>query len=81
MIGMHSEIKDIEVKFAESGWELLALSSRLWLEALENNRLTKLIIADLVSAVEAADLECGSCGCEYDGLYIKFLHYCETLEY
>ena len=35
MIGMHSEIKDIEVKFAESGWELLALPSRLWLEALK----------------------------------------------
>ena len=28
---------------------------------------------ELIAAVEQADEECGSCGCEYDALYKRFL--------
>jgi hypothetical protein len=81
MTVMHYEIKDIVVKFANSGWELISIPSIQWLEALEKNQITDQIIADLISAIEAADIECGSCGCEYDELYKQFLKFYVSLKY
>jgi hypothetical protein len=60
------ELKAIITKFAESGWDLIDAPSKAWLVG-ENNK------AELIAAIEQADIECGSCGCEYDALYKQFL--------
>ncbi|EKQ50748.1 MULTISPECIES: hypothetical protein [unclassified Clostridium] len=58
------ELKSILEKFAESGWDLLAIPSKAYL----NGNGTK---EDLVKAIVQADKECGNCGCEFDPLYKK----------
>ena len=58
------ELKIILEKFAESGWDLIAIPSK---EYLDGN-VTK---EDLIKAIVQADKECGSCGCEFDPLYKK----------
>ena len=60
------ELTKIVAKFAESGWDLIDAPAKKWL-AGENNT------AELLEAVEQADSECGSCGCEMDPLYKKAL--------
>lgn len=60
------ELKVILKKFAESGWDLIAIPSKAYLSG--NGTKEKLI-----EAVEQADKECGSCGCEFDPLYKKCL--------
>ena len=58
------ELNIILEKFAESGWDLIAIPSK---EYLDGN-VTK---EDLIKAIVQADKECGSCGCEFDPLYKK----------
>ena len=58
------ELKIILEKFAESGWDLIAIPSKAYL----NGNVTK---EDLIKAIVQADKECGSCGCEFDPLYKK----------
>ncbi|MBD5080615.1 MAG: hypothetical protein K2J79_01330 [Ruminiclostridium sp.] len=60
------ELKTIMEKFAESGWELISVPAKQWLEG-KGNRDT------LIAAVKQADKECGSCGCELDPLYKRAL--------
>jgi len=62
------ELISIITKFKESGWDLIATPARKWLLSA-NSEAT----ATLIKAVEQADTECGSCGCEYDPLYKKAL--------
>ena len=56
------ELKAIMQKFAASGWNLIAVPAQEWLYGNSNKDT-------LVSAIEQADKECGSCGCELDPLY------------
>ncbi len=56
------EIKNILEKFAESGWDLIAIPSKEYLNSTGS-------VEDLIKAVEQANIECGSCGCEFDPLY------------
>ena len=56
----------IAAKFAQSGWELLAAPAEHWLQKGDNR-------AELLAAVEEADRQCGSCGCEFDPLYKRAL--------
>ena len=60
------ELKVIMEKFAASGWELIAVPARGWLEG-RNDRDA------LVAAVRQAGRECGSCGWELDPLDTKAL--------
>ncbi|MCL1914949.1 MAG: hypothetical protein FWG10_14050 [Eubacteriaceae bacterium] len=62
---MDKELVGIIEKFAESGWDLIDQPSKKWLEA-NGEASTK---EPLLEAVKQADIECGSCGCEYDALY------------
>lgn len=64
--GEREELVRIITKFAESGWDLIDAPSKAWLEG--NGDADK-----LVAAVEQADKECGSCGCELDPLYKRAL--------
>lgn len=64
---------DIITKFSESGWDLIDAPSSAWLEALDDEDLLKQTAAELIPAIEQADTECGSCGCEYDPLYKEAL--------
>jgi hypothetical protein len=66
------ELVQIMTKFAESGWDLIDAPSKAWLEG--NGDTGKLI-----AAIEQADKECGSCGCEFDPLYKKALSLKELL--
>ena len=60
------ELRSILKRFADSGWELLSVPANAYLcgESCKD---------ELISAVEQANEECGSCGCEYDALYKRFL--------
>lgn len=60
------ELKTIMKKFAESGWELISVPAKQWLEGKENR-------SALIDAVRQADKECGSCGCDFDPLYKRAL--------
>ena len=60
------ELRSILKRFADSGWELISAPSSAYLagESCKD---------ELIAAVEQANEECGSCGCEYDELYRRFL--------
>lgn len=60
------EIKQIMEKFAESGWDLIAVPAKEWLAGKDNKDV-------LINAIKQADKECGSCGCELDSLYKRAL--------
>lgn len=63
---LKEELTRILRKFAESGWDLIAEPSQDYLAGKGH-------IAELVAAIEQADRECGSCGCDYDPLYKRAL--------
>ena len=66
------ELHDIVERFAASGWDLIAAPAKAWLEGEENQDA-------LVKAIEQADAQCGSCGCELDALYKRALELKELL--
>ena len=51
------ELKSIMKKFAESGWDLIAVPARQWLDGKQMDRDV------LISAIKQADEQCGNCGC------------------
>ena len=68
------ELVKIVAKFAESGWDLLEVPSKVWLPAAaDGNGQSNDINAELIKAIEQADKECGNCGCEFDPLYKRAL--------
>ena len=60
------ELRSIMEKFVVSGWDLISVPAGQWLSGTAN-------IADLITAIQQADKECGSCGCEFDPLYKRAL--------
>ncbi len=62
MLGKSGELTEIIIKFAASGWDLIAGPSKAWLDNSKTNK-------ELLPIIEQADRECGSCGCEFDALY------------
>lgn len=60
------ELKTIMQKFASSGWDLIAIPAQQWLDGNVDK-------AALIAAIEQADKECGSCGCDFDPLYKRAL--------
>ncbi len=64
--GDNMELKSIMEKFAASGWDLISVPAKQWLDGKADK-------ASLISAIEQADSECGSCGCEFDPLYKRAL--------
>lgn len=65
-------IKIIE-KFAESGWDLIDAPAKAWLSTNGESEAEEAVISKLIEAIEQADKECGSCGCEFDPLYKRAL--------
>lgn len=60
------ELRNIMEKFAASGWDLIDGLAKKWLAGeMDKNAL--------IAAVEEADRQCGSCGCEMDPLYKRAL--------
>ena len=70
----NAELVRIIEKFAASGWDLIDAPSQKWLVA--NGAADE--TAALLQAVEQADVECGSCGCEFDPLYKQALTFLRT---
>lgn len=66
------ELKAILEKFSESGWDLIAIPSKAYLDGSGTKE-------DLITAIEQADNECGNCGCEFDSLYKKCIELKELL--
>ena len=64
----NAELVGIVEKFAGCGWDVLDGPCKKWLT--DGNPANE---AELVKAVEQADRECGSCGCEFDPLYKRAL--------
>lgn len=60
------ELRIIMEKFAESGWELISVPAKQWLNGNGDRDA-------LIDAVRQADKECGSCGCDFDPLYKRAL--------
>jgi len=60
------ELKSIMEKFVASGWDLIAVPAQQWLDE-KGDKDT------LISAIEQANKECGSCGCDLDPLYKRAL--------
>ena len=69
----NTELVKIVGKFSESGWDVLDAPAKAWLSANGGNGADKVITSELIKAVEQADKECGSCGCEFDPLYKRAL--------
>lgn len=65
------ELVHILTKFAVSGWDLIAEPSKAWLDGNGDLKI-------LLTAIEQADRDCGSCGCEYDPLYKKAIELLKT---
>ena len=61
-----NELKMIMEKFADSGWDLISIPVK---EYLNGNKDT----TELISAITQANEECGSCGCDFDPLYKRAL--------
>jgi len=61
-----SELKAIMEKFAASGWDLISVPAQRWLSGTADRDA-------LIAAIEQADKECGSCGCDFDPLYKQAL--------
>lgn len=70
--GIMDELKSIMQKFSGSGYDVIAVPDRKWLDGNEARE-------DLISAVRQADKECGSCGCELDPLYKRALELLENV--
>ena len=66
------EIREILKRFSDSGWELISVPASAYLSGEDCKD-------ELIEAVKQADEECGSCGCEYDALYKRFLALSNTL--
>lgn len=60
------ELKNIMEKFVSSGWNLISVPAQQWLDGKADK-------AALVAAIQQADKECGSCGCDFDPLYKRAL--------
>lgn len=63
---MDLELKGILIKFSESGWDLIDSLSKEYLDNEKNKE-------QLIEAINIADQQCGSCGCEFDPLYKRAL--------
>ncbi len=60
------ELKVIMQKFAASGWELISVPARQWLDGKSDQEALK-------AAIIQAERDCGSCGCDLDPLYKRAL--------
>ncbi|MDD4029094.1 MAG: hypothetical protein PHX86_05205 [Caldisericia bacterium] len=73
MCDKNVELKEILKKFSDSGWDLIDAPSKAWLDATELREAQQIAQRRLIPALQKADKECGSCGCEYDPLYKRAL--------
>ena len=75
----NKELISILEKFAESGWDLIDAPAKAWLNANDGKGADERTTTALIKAIEQADVECGSCGCEFDPLYKRALAILKTV--
>ncbi|MCL2702125.1 MAG: hypothetical protein FWE91_00750 [Defluviitaleaceae bacterium] len=73
MLGKNQELTDIIKEFAEMGWDVLDGPAKEWLSVKDDCAKLKEATPALAAAIEKADAECGSCGCDCDPKYKKAL--------
>ena len=66
-----NELEEIIRKFACSGYDVIEGPAQKWLDSVNNYLKFKPATRELLAALQKADQECGSCGCEFDDLYKK----------
>ena len=66
------ELTNIVKRFADSGWTLLAVPAANYLKDKNTSD-------QLITAVKEADKQCGTCGCDFDPLYKRFLELVSNL--
>lgn len=64
-----TELKEIIAAFVASGWDLIDAPAKLWIASGGAPQTREALIA----AIQQADKECGSCGCDFDPLYKRAL--------
>lgn len=69
MSNNYEELIAIISKFAESGWDLIDAPSKAWISSQQD----RTAIDKLTEAINEADKQCGSCGCDFDALYKRAL--------
>ena len=74
----NTELVKIIEKFAESGWDLIDAPAKAWLSTNGESEADEDVTSKLIEAIEQADKECGSCGCEFDPLYKRALELLRT---
>lgn len=74
----NTELVKIIEKFAESGWDLIDAPAKAWLSTNGESEADEAVTSKLIEAIEQADKECGSCGCEFDPLYKRALELLRT---
>ncbi|MDL2287700.1 pyruvate:ferredoxin (flavodoxin) oxidoreductase, partial [Eubacteriales bacterium OttesenSCG-928-G02] len=67
------KLVEIITTFANSEYDVINSASKEWLATKDDGKLSKESSAKLIAAVEKANSECGSCGCEFDALYTQVL--------
>lgn len=60
------ELKEIMERFASCGWDLIDGPAKAWLSGEYDKQA-------VIEAIQQADRECGSCGCDMDPLYKRAL--------
>ena len=68
-----NELRGIMEKFAMCGWDLICGPAQQWLNGEIDN-------AAIISVIQEADNQCGSCGCEFDPLYKRALELLQNAE-
>jgi len=79
MKNQQEELREIIIKFSESGWDVIDAPAKAWLSVNDGNGADEATTSELIKAVEFADKDCGSCGCEFDPLYKRALELLRTM--
>ena len=73
------ELVKIIDTFSKCGWDLIDAPAKAWLDANNGGSASKAVTTNLIHAIEQADEQCGSCGCEFDPLYKRALELLKNL--
>ena len=65
----NQRLTDLVKQFAECGWDVVDAPAKKWLSVTDCCDTNK----ELITALEQADKDCGSCGCDMDPMYKEAL--------
>lgn len=72
MLNKNKELVEIIERFAQSQWDILESPCKSWLDA-KDAKEEKYATTKLIIAIQNAKNLCGTCGCEFDAMYVRAL--------